>query len=62
MAVGDFERYYSLNPIEAWDRNRWSVVDPAIALAVRQNALFGPLIDWVAQRRIGEKPPVLESD
>ena len=48
MAVGDFDRYYSLNPIEAWDKNRWSVTDPEIAVAFRQNALFTPLIDWVA--------------
>ena len=48
MAVGDFDRYYSLNPIEAWDRNRWSAVDPAIAVAFRQQSLFTPLIDWVS--------------
>lgn len=47
MAVGDFERYYSLNPVEVWDRNQWSVVSPAIATAFRQNSLFTPLIDWV---------------
>jgi hypothetical protein len=39
---------HQVTACEAWDRNRWSVVDPAIALAFRQNALFGPLIDWVA--------------
>ena len=47
MAVGDFDRYYSLNPIEAIDQNRWGAVDPAIALAFRQKSLFTPLIDWV---------------
>lgn len=48
MTVGDFDRYYGLNPIEAWDKNRWSAVDPAIALAFRQKSLFTPLIDWVS--------------
>lgn len=47
MAVGDFDRYYSLNPIEAIDQNRWGAVDPAIALAFRKKSLFTPLIDWV---------------
>ena len=28
--------------------NRWSVIDPAIAVAFRQTSLFTPLIDWVA--------------
>jgi hypothetical protein len=48
MAVGDFDRYYSVNPIEAWSQNRWSAVDPAIAVAFRQKSLFTPLVDWVA--------------
>lgn len=47
MAVGDFDRYYNINPISAWSQNRWSVVHPAIAVAFRQNSLFSPLVDWV---------------
>jgi hypothetical protein len=52
MAVGDFDRYYGVNPIEAWSQNRWSAVDPAIALEFRKKALFGPLIDWVALEQL----------
>lgn len=53
MAVGDFEVYYDQNPIAAWDRNRWTVYDPAINVAFRTNSLLTPMVNWTPLEAFG---------
>lgn len=53
MAVGDFEVYYDQNPIAVWDRNRWTMYDPAINVAFRTSSLLTPMVNWVPLESFG---------
>ena len=47
MATGDFEVYYSQNPIAVWDQNKWTEYDPAINVAFRTQIILAPMVNWV---------------
>lgn len=53
MAVGDFEIYYAQNPVAAWDKNKWTVYDPAINVMFRQQSLLSPMVNWTPQEAFG---------
>lgn len=42
----DFAAYYGQNPIEVWDRNRWTLRDRAITPLFYTNTLFTPYTRW----------------
>jgi len=54
--MSDFDKYYSENPIEVWDKQVWDEFDSAIAVNFRQAAVFSPLVMWDP---IGSKAPTL---
>lgn len=53
MAVGDFEVYYSQNPVAAWDKNKWTVYDPSINVMFRTNSLLTPMVNWTPLESFG---------
>ena len=53
MAVGDFEVYYSQNPVAVFDRNKWTEYDPAINVSFRVRSLLAPMVNWVPLESFG---------
>ena len=53
MATGDFEVYYSQNPIAVWDQNKWTEYDPAINVAFRTQSLLTHMVNWVPLESFG---------
>jgi hypothetical protein len=40
------EAFYGLNPVGVIDRDKWTLKEPEVMIAFRENAIYTPLIDW----------------
>lgn len=57
-----FDDYYSANPVESIDTNRWDVYDPIVAMAFRQTAFWTPLMTYIDTRAAPDKNTFLGTE